>query len=307
MQSRTIRSTNNSDYDRIFKENIDVMLPSIAGNMLNMDILKEEGLPTDIQHTKERKPDFLKRVWNREGKASILHIECQTRPDPKMRFRMAEYYIMLLRKYEIPVKQYVLFLGKQEHQMETDIKMGNFEFNYSIKSFIDIDYNYLLNNSSAESKVFSILCNFNGDSLDVVVGRIIQGLREVTTGITYNKYLNQLGILSQLRKNNNLFEIIMNYEPRFTKEYNPFYQGGKAEGLVEGRAEGLVEGRVEGLVEGRVEGLVEGRVEGMIKGAKETSRKIALRLKEAGIPFEQIAKATELSPSVIKRLKNTDQ
>ncbi|WP_442589279.1 hypothetical protein ACSBL2_24990 [Pedobacter sp. AW31-3R] len=63
----------------------------------------------------------------------------------------------------------------------------------------------------------------------------------------------------------------MNYEPRFTKEYNPFYQGGKAE------------------------------------GAKETSRKIALRLKEAGIPFEQIAKATELSPSVIKRLKNTDR
>ncbi|WP_442589278.1 hypothetical protein ACSBL2_24985 [Pedobacter sp. AW31-3R] len=83
----------------------------------------------------------------------------------------------------------------------------------------------------------------------------------------------------------------MNYEPRFTKEYNPFYQGGRAEGLVEGRAEGLVEGRVEG----------------MIKGAKETSRKIALRLKEAGIPFEQIAKATELSQSVIKRLKNTDQ
>lgn len=66
----------------------------------------------------------------------------------------------------------------------------------------------------------------------------------------------------------------------------------------EGRMEGRAEGREEGRAEGREEGREEGRAEGRAEGIAETARK----MKEGGLPIEQISKFTGLSAEEISKL-----
>ena len=66
----------------------------------------------------------------------------------------------------------------------------------------------------------------------------------------------------------------------------------------EGRMEGRAEGREEGRAEGREEGREEGRAEGRAEGIAETARK----MKEVGLPIEQISKFTGLSAEEISKL-----
>lgn len=68
---------------------------------------------------KERKPDLLKKSTDSSGRVFILHIEYQVAQQAEMVYRMAEYYMMLHRKYKLPVEQFVFFLGggKPEWQL----------------------------------------------------------------------------------------------------------------------------------------------------------------------------------------------
>ena len=64
------------DYDKIFKENIEELLPSMAKVLLGIDPFSMEEIPDDLQHTIERRPDFLKKVHRNAGREDyILHLE----------------------------------------------------------------------------------------------------------------------------------------------------------------------------------------------------------------------------------------
>ena len=56
-----------SQYDKIFKENIEAVIPSLMQNILGITAVESEELPDDIQHTKERKPDVLKKITDSHG------------------------------------------------------------------------------------------------------------------------------------------------------------------------------------------------------------------------------------------------
>ena len=49
-------------YDKIFQENLEKLLPLLIEKVLGMDIVHREQLPTRVQHTQERAPDILERV-----------------------------------------------------------------------------------------------------------------------------------------------------------------------------------------------------------------------------------------------------
>src|ERR1035437_9038344 len=94
-------------YDKIIKENLEITLPVIIRDILGLDIVQSEELPDDIQHTKERKPDALKKVTDATGHTYVLQVEFQIADEKEMVYRMVEYCGMLMRKYQLPVKQYV--------------------------------------------------------------------------------------------------------------------------------------------------------------------------------------------------------
>ena len=75
----------------------------------------------NIQITIGRETDFLKRVIDQDGKEFLLHLEFQTTNDPKMIYRMAEYRAILQRKYGIPVRQVVIYLGSEKPKMRTQL------------------------------------------------------------------------------------------------------------------------------------------------------------------------------------------
>lgn len=77
-----------NQYDKIFKENIEAVIPSLMQNVLSINAVLVEDLPNDIQHTKERKPDVLKKVTDQEGSVFILHIEFQVANEAEMIYRM---------------------------------------------------------------------------------------------------------------------------------------------------------------------------------------------------------------------------
>ena len=74
------------------------------------------------------------------------------------------------------------------------------------------------------------------------------------------------------------------------------FHEGKAEGLQEGLAKGRTEGLQEGLEKGRTEGLQEGLEKGRAEGLKEA----AAKMKQLGIPAEQIAQSTGIPAEEIK-------
>lgn len=82
-----------SQYDKIFKENIEAVMPSLMQNILGITAVSSEELPDDIQHTKERKPDVLKKTTDSQDITYVLQIEFQVADEPKMVYRMAEYYV----------------------------------------------------------------------------------------------------------------------------------------------------------------------------------------------------------------------
>jgi hypothetical protein len=257
-----------NQYDKIFRENMEAALPGIIQHLLRLDIVHSEEIPDDLQHTKERKPDLLKKVTDSDGKVFILHVEYQVKNENEMVYRMAEYLVMLLRKYSLPVKQVVLFMGAGKARMPMEINEDNLKYNYQLITLSEIDYKIFLKSDKAEEKILAILANFDNDGEDLALRNILRELQADTKGdFAENRYFEQLRILAQLRKLDIKFAEAMESITKFFKEENdPFFRRGEA------------------------------------KGSQNKAVTIAREMKKDGIPVEQIAKFTELSIEEIEKL-----
>ena len=189
-----------SQYDKIFKENIEAVISSIMQNVLEITAVSMEELPDDIQHTKERKPDVLKKVTDTKGDTFVLQIEFQVRDELKMVYRMAEYFIMLERKYELPVKQFVIFLGSDNPKMPTELDRERLKFSYPLVSLSTLDYHIFLNSDKPEEIILGILANFKGENPEDALKQILVRIKETSKEeFSLNRYFNQLRVLAQLR------------------------------------------------------------------------------------------------------------
>ena len=241
MKEEIIVQKQGNGYDKILKENMDAALPAIIENVLSLDISESIEIPDDIQYTKERKPDVLKKVTDRDNNSFVLHIEWQSRNDKDMVYRMAEYAVMLYRKYRLPVKQYVIFIGNGGVKMITAIKHKNLRFRYKIVDFKKFDYKLFLNAEDPAIKVFSILANFEKDGEEKAVENIYNEIKSAdATGLTGEKHFNQLNILVRLRNENiNLkFKNMISVSSFYTIEKDARYLIGKEQGLEQGIEEG---------------------------------------------------------------------
>lgn len=81
------KSNQANQYDKIFKENMEAALPGLIKKVLNINVVQTEELPDDLQYTKERRPDVLKKITDDRGKIFVLHLEFQTANEAKMEYR----------------------------------------------------------------------------------------------------------------------------------------------------------------------------------------------------------------------------
>ena len=117
-----------------------------------------------------------------------------------MVYRMAEYYVMLERKYKLPVRQFVIFLGSATPQMTTRLDRPNLIFNFPLISFATLDYRLFLRSDRPEDVLLSVLANFDSDNADTALRQIIRRIEETSGGdFSLRKHINQLRVLAQLR------------------------------------------------------------------------------------------------------------
>jgi predicted transposase YdaD len=208
-----------NQYDKIFKENIEAVILSIMQNILKITAASMEELPDDIQHTKERKPDILKKVIDTKGDTFVLQIEFQVKDEPEMVYRMAEYFIMLERKYKLPVKQFVIFLGSGKSTMPMQLDREMLKFKFPLVVFSELDYHIFLNSDKPEEIILGILANFEGEDPDMALRQIINRVKETTKGeLSLNRYFNQLRVLAQLRNLELNLKIAMDSIAEYIKE-----------------------------------------------------------------------------------------
>ena len=209
-----------NQYDKIFKENIEAVIPSLMQNVLGITPVLMEELPDDVQHTKERKPDVLKKITDSQGDTYVLQIEFQVANEADMMYRMLEYYAMLGRKYRLPIRQYVIFLGKSKLKMATELQSTSLSFSYNLLEIKAIDYNLFLKSNKPEEIVLAVLANFNKEMPEKALRQIIHRLEETIEGdLALKRYFKQLRILAQLRKlEQKLKDIVMDNIAKYIDE-----------------------------------------------------------------------------------------
>lgn len=212
-------------FDKVLKETIDGAFPFLMKNVLGIDADIAEELPDDIQHTKERKPDVLKRVTDAKGDTFVLHLEFQVKSEPKMVYRMFEYYAMLKRKYELPISQFVLYIGRGAPRMPTTIRDRNTSFEYVLINFGSIDYRLLLEAEEPEGIPYAVLGDFGEDSPEKAFKLIADQIVATSEGdLSTNLRLQQLRILSQIRNfKKDIMEAIMNGISPYVSEEKDFF------------------------------------------------------------------------------------
>ena len=229
-----------NQYDKIFRENIEAALPGLIRNLLGIQAVYTEELPDDIQHTKERKPDVLKKVTDKNGETFVLHIEFQVKDEQEVVFRMAEYFIMLLRRYKLPVQQYVIYIGAGNPTMTDKIRSASMNFKYQLIALSAVDYHLLLRSNNPEEKMLAILADFGGNDPRRVIEDIVNQVITASSGnFSKLRHIRQLRILAQLRNlapdNLKIMDSIANY---FSDEKDILYRRGELKGIEKGIEKG---------------------------------------------------------------------
>ena len=239
-----------SPYDKILKENLEAFFPELLRDLLDINALRTSELPDNVQHTKERKPDVLKMITDDKGEIFVLHIEFQAQEEENMGLRMVEYWAMLFRKYRIPVRQYVIYIGEGvPTRMKDDIDFSpQIYFRYNLISLSTIDYHLLFRSDKPEVKLLSVLADLGKENPEEIIGAIAKQIIGLAPGdFAQNRYLQQLRIFAQFR--NFITEILpsMDSIAKFIKEERDFlYIRGERKGLEKGREEGIEQGIEQG-------------------------------------------------------------
>jgi hypothetical protein len=230
-----------NQYDKILQECIEDALPGLIKNILNINIEKSEELPDKLQHTKEREPDVLKKVTDENGRIFILQLEFQTTDESNMVYRMADYLIMLSRKYKLPVKQYVIFIGEGIPKMPDRLELETLSFRYNLIGISLIDYRIFLRSKNSDEKIFAILGDFGKDKPKTALTRISESIVQDTQGdLEKERRKNQLRILANLRSFT-LEEMEVMEHIKFKVENDVYYRAGQEIGENKGLEQGKIE------------------------------------------------------------------
>ncbi len=249
-------------FDKILKENLEELFLPIAEKWLGFKILQSKPLPEKLQVTLEREPDFVRIVETDKPETFILHLEFQSTNDAEMLYRQAEYKAILQRKYQLPVRQFVIYLGSQPMTMKTQLPPEQQIVGFELRNIQAYRYEQLAWSNTPQEIILAILGDFHGETPEVVIQQIIDRLLQVVHGkLELQKYVRQLNILSGLRKlQDETIKITqdMQVEFDFDVEKDILYKRGLQKGVEEGLEQGLEQGIEQEKVEGTIEMLKDG-------------------------------------------------
>ena len=182
-------------YDLIIKEIMDAVYMALSKKFIDNNFSKAEELSTDIQRTREKKTDFLRKItYSDPANNFILHTEAQSKDDSKMIFRMMEYHAMLVRKYKMRVVQLVFYFGKGKSKMKNSYHDGRNTFSFELISIQEFSYKTFLKSDKPEELMLVILADFEDKTKEEIAELIFSKAKVIINETKYlSKIINRFG------------------------------------------------------------------------------------------------------------------
>ncbi|PWK27966.1 putative transposase/invertase (TIGR01784 family) [Arcicella aurantiaca] len=244
-------------YDRIFKENIEPMIPFIARKLFGIKEIKQsEDIKDKLQYTLEKEADYLQRIIHPNPEDDyILHVECQVKDDNEMLSRMLLYRGIIYHKFKMPVKQFVFYIGNGVSKMQTFLGQEELTYAFHLRDINHFSYESFIASNVPEEVVLAILSDFDGVKPEIIITKIIARLQQLTDKkLRLTKYEKQLEILSKLRKLQKqtiqtITEMGWEYELETDIRYLQGIERGEQKGIERGIEKGMLQKAIEKDIE----------------------------------------------------------
>ena len=201
-----------NQHDKIIKESIEETMYFILKTFANIEVLKSKNLPTEIQQTQERKPDFLKLITDTSGVERIVHLEFHVKDEADISYRAFETCAMMKRKRpHLDMFQIIIYMGEKPAEKILAEHSGS-QYSYKVKliQFINTPVEVFLKSESAAEILLGVLGDFGDKSAEVVLPQLIEKvLKYSKTDLERLKFLQHLRIFGKLRNFEQLINKIM--------------------------------------------------------------------------------------------------
>jgi predicted transposase/invertase (TIGR01784 family) len=206
----------------------------------------------DLQYTSEREADQVWEITPLEGLPFVLHCEFQTGNDRQMLSRMLIYHAFLHYQRRMPIRQFVVYLGKDKLNMEHRLDSDSLSYRYQIVDLRTFPYQTFLNASQGQEVLLAILADYGGEPVELIAERILLKLGQVTESkLQLAQRVLQLVRLAVLRNvNTTVFNVAQKMALNIDIKDDTLYQLGQEEGLQKGKEEGREKAALNMLKEG---------------------------------------------------------
>ena len=283
--------------DIISKDIFQRLVRDFATYLFHLSVAEVEILETEQHRIEDRRADLVARVTATDGTVFLLHIEIQNDNDPAMPKRMLRYLadILLAHPGVPPVKQYLVYIGKEALRMANGLDLEQMPYRYTVIDMHEVNCQELLRQDSPDAWVMAVLCDFKDrlprTVIHEILTRLMERLHEAPPRL--REYVEMLEILSTNR------DLNLNIEEELEMltidlEKLPSYRIGERRGLEKGMEKGIEKGIERGIERGIVQG--------MEKGAYAKALAIAAELLKAGMDPSQVAEFTQLPLGEIEGL-----
>ena len=275
----------------LLKENVGEFFLSFSETFLKIKVVKSEELKDKLQTTIEKEADFLRKVTTAKNQEVIVHLEFQVSDEKDMVLRMQEYFAILRKKYRLPVKQLVIYVGEKPPKMRTTLQDDELFLGFGLLNLREVDYLQWLNSEVPEEIMLAILSNYDRSKAPLILDEIINKLHKLSKSeITLKKYIRQLTTLARLRNlttetQQTLNDMALTYDI----EKDAFYQTGLKKGMEKGIKQGIEKGEQRGEKKG-MEKATTKMIIGLLKSEKLSLQEIA---DIAHISLEQVKAIAE--------------
>jgi len=233
--------------DRVLKDLIQSPQSTLL-EQLTGGIPVREFLNGELPKVMERRADLVARLID----GSIFHLEIQGQNDRQIAYRQGVYCLLIAQRYQRPVRQVVLYVGKAQLRMKAMLDAGGTRVSYRLIDIRELDSDTLLRSGHPADLVLAMLARGGEDRLHEIILRAA-----ALEGSARMHVITQLTLLAGLR---NLSEslrmevktmgsVIINIrENAILRDiWDTVMAEGKAEDKAEGKAEGEVIGKAQAL------------------------------------------------------------
>lgn len=98
-----------------------------------------------------------------EGPPFVLHCEFQTSNDRQMLSRMLIYHAFLHYQKRMPIRQYVVYFGKDKLNMESRLTSDSLTYHYQLVDLRTFTYQTFPQSAHGQEVLLAILADFGED------------------------------------------------------------------------------------------------------------------------------------------------